>query len=109
MADAPPESLNDLAHLPKSPSVLLPRGKLDESMASGPVRPINTAPMGTPALVPKRASEGISPEPPSGVSPTVTPAVAPNPAMPRSCSVCQNNYPADFLICPRDGTPLELQ
>jgi hypothetical protein len=27
--------------------------------------------------------------------------------LPRVCSTCQTRYPADFLVCPRDATPLE--
>jgi serine/threonine protein kinase len=85
-------------------------------MASGPVRPINTAPLGTPAIAAPKPSrpDVVSPEPPSGVSATVS-AAAPSPSpppadatLPRRCSTCQSRYPADFLICPRDGTPLEL-
>lgn len=30
-----------------------------------------------------------------------------DPALPKRCSTCQNRYPADFLVCPRDATPLE--
>lgn len=98
-----------------------------EAMASGPGTPIRTAPLPQPAP-PK--PDATSPEPPSGVSATVPAAASPPPPptasspgaqspappststpdalQPRHCSTCQNRYPADFLICPRDGTPLEL-
>ena len=89
-------------------------------MSTGPVRPIKTVPMPAPApgsVLPQIVRpDAISPEPPSGVSHTVnagTPSpsapVADRAALPRRCSTCQSRYPVDFLICPRDGTPLELE
>jgi len=50
--------------------------------------------------------------PVSPVAPPVSvggaPGVAPvGVALPRVCSTCQTRYPADFLVCPRDATPLE--
>lgn len=56
-------------------------------------KPLASAPLAAPAC-----------GPPSGVSPTVPEA---EPALPKRCSTCQNRYPADFLVCPRDATPLE--
>ncbi len=29
--------------------------------------------------------------------------------LPRVCSTCQSRYPEDFLVCPRDATPLTLE
>src|SRR5258708_4930735 len=29
--------------------------------------------------------------------------------LPKKCSRCQSRYPMDFLLCPRDGTPLEVE
>jgi serine/threonine-protein kinase len=52
-------------------------------------------------------------DPPSGVSPTVPAppnAVAQAEAdpLPRRCSVCGQKYPVDFMVCPRDASPLTL-
>ena len=30
-------------------------------------------------------------------------------ALPKVCSTCQSRYPEDFLVCPRDATPLTLE
>jgi serine/threonine protein kinase len=30
-------------------------------------------------------------------------------SLPKVCSTCLNRYPADFLVCPRDATPLALE
>jgi serine/threonine protein kinase len=54
--------------------------------------------------------------PPSKMQPLAPPMSQPriptlsgtDEAGPKRCSVCDNRYPADFLICPRDGTPLEV-
>src|SRR5262249_21766285 len=29
--------------------------------------------------------------------------------LPKVCSTCQGRYPEDFLVCPRDATPLTLE
>ncbi|MEO6418706.1 MAG: serine/threonine-protein kinase [Polyangiaceae bacterium] len=41
-----------------------------------------------------------SPQPPVST-------VAADAEFPKRCSTCQNRYPADFLVCPRDATPLD--
>ncbi len=71
--------------------------------------------------LPAPASATRSGEPASGVSPTVPAPPIPSPsvvvvppssatpapvALPKRCSVCNESYPADFLVCPRDASPL---
>ena len=53
-------------------------------------------PIGASGLVP--AGSAISPSPPAAEV-----------GMPKKCSRCNHRYPDDFLLCPRDGTPLELE
>jgi serine/threonine-protein kinase len=59
-------------------------------------------------------------DPPSGVSPTVpapanalgqaegafTPPHSTRDPLPRVCSACGERYPSDFMVCPRDASPL---
>ena len=65
-----------------------------------PAKPISTArlvPVSAPAF---RPAAGVAP------SPSPPPADA---SLPKVCSSCQNHYPADFLVCPRDATPLQME
>jgi serine/threonine-protein kinase len=39
--------------------------------------------------------------------PTAVGIGAPAPALTRKCSACGEMYPGDFLVCPRDATPLQ--
>jgi len=93
-------------------------------LANDPARPIRTAPLGTPA--PSLEKAETTPEPSTGVvktsqtsptSPTspIAASVFPDPmsettpALPKICSTCQSRYPLDFLVCPRDATPLTVE
>src|SRR5258708_4100699 len=33
----------------------------------------------------------------------------PDAALPKICSTCESRYPLDFLVCPRDATPLTVE
>ncbi len=63
-------------------------------MSSG--RPIATAPLPFPSPLAGAAKDPKAADPKSGENP-------------KKCSRCQARYPVDFLLCPRDGTPLELE
>jgi serine/threonine-protein kinase len=69
-------------------------------------RPIATAPLPYPSPVkdPKGDPKGDPKADPKADA--KDPKAAENP---KKCSRCGNKYPADFLLCPRDGTPLELE
>ena len=38
-----------------------------------------------------------------------TPVAQAAPPLPKICSTCQSRYPLDFLVCPRDATPLTVE
>jgi hypothetical protein len=64
----------------------------------------------TPTVAPSPSSMPPAPIAPSPVSPTPAPSQAP-PSMPaneRFCPVCGQRYPADYKVCPRDGSELRL-
>jgi serine/threonine-protein kinase len=70
--------------------------------ATGSASP-NAAPVRVPAAVDPslRAAFPQSGQTSPGVQPLVDPA-----ALTRRCTACNERYPADFLVCPRDATPL---
>ncbi|MCA9585344.1 MAG: protein kinase [Myxococcales bacterium] len=55
-----------------------------------------------PAAPPPAASEPTMAAPPASDRFVAAPGVA----LPRVCTTCEARYPADFLVCPRDATPL---
>ncbi len=68
--------------------------------------PIRTAPLPPASDIAREAGKvelAPSPSPPASA---VVPAETPAPTLPKVCATCQNRYPADFLVCPRDATPL---
>ena len=78
-----------------------------------------TAPQPTSAVSPIAASvfpdamSQTAPLPPSFAQPRPSAAslsgVAADPSLPKICSTCQSRYPLDFLVCPRDATPLTVE
>ena len=57
-----------------------------------------------PPSVPQRLPTAVGlPAPPEPLDPSPSPANVPRP---RRCTTCEERYPADFLVCPRDATPL---
>jgi serine/threonine-protein kinase len=68
----------------------------------------------------------VFPDPMSSTAPLGTPSATPQPrpssnslsdligsgdaaSLPKICSTCQSRYPLDFLVCPRDATPLTVE
>ncbi|CAN5795749.1 hypothetical protein BH09MYX1_BH09MYX1_31600 [soil metagenome] len=42
-------------------------------------------------------------------SPSLSPSYFDPAELKKICTTCQNRYPEDFLVCPRDATPLQLE
>jgi serine/threonine protein kinase len=57
----------------------------------------STAPLSPQPLPPPRTSSGS------------LPGSQQDPSLPKVCSTCQGRYPLDFLVCPRDATPLAVE
>ncbi len=61
------------------------------------------APPPTPAEAPVAEGTNFGVAPPPDVAAESTPAPV---ALTRRCTTCDERYPGDFLVCPRDATPL---
>ncbi len=53
------------------------------------------------------SSAALSPSPPPSQASPSPSQIDPS-ELRKTCSTCQNRYPEDFLVCPRDATPLTL-
>ncbi|HEY1958659.1 MAG TPA: serine/threonine-protein kinase [Polyangiaceae bacterium] len=60
----------------------------------------------TPPSMTSPFAESVFPDAMSETSPVSVPQVA---GLPKICSTCQSRYPLDFLVCPRDATPLTVE
>ena len=68
-----------------------------------------TSPFAESVFPPAGSAAGGTAETPdamSETSPVSVPSVA---GLPKICSTCQSRYPLDFLVCPRDATPLTVE
>lgn len=98
-------------HLPAAPAAPAPRAHV-ATMLHGV--PPNIVPVTGPATVPAppiAAGGGDGPDfvisvtSRDGTSPGAGP-VTPSVPLTRRCTACETRYPADFLVCPRDASPL---
>ena len=82
--------------------------ELPTKARTGPTAPVPRPPVGLPsggsAPPVRRSGQHAVAEPTSvGLAPIATAAL---PQLTRKCATCNEMYPADFLVCPRDATPL---
>jgi len=63
----------------------------------------------TPAPQPAPVSPIAASVFPDAMSETAPVSSAAQAALPKICSTCQSRYPLDFLVCPRDATPLTVE